>query len=81
MDAPDLELVAAAARRDAGREAGGIRISGSVQEALAVPSDVFDLRVAIADSFIRSRSNREAQDKRWNFLQWAMMCVFAVGNM
>jgi 4-hydroxy-tetrahydrodipicolinate reductase len=40
-DAPDLELVAAAARRDAGRLLGGIRISGSVREALAAPSDVF----------------------------------------
>lgn len=41
LDAADLELVAAAARRDAGQEMGGIRISGSVREALAVPSDVF----------------------------------------
>jgi 4-hydroxy-tetrahydrodipicolinate reductase len=40
-DAADLELVAAAARRDAGRQLGGIRISGSVREALATPSDVF----------------------------------------
>lgn len=40
-DAPDLELVAAAARREAGRQLGGIRISGSVREALATPSDVF----------------------------------------
>lgn len=40
-EAPDLELVAAAARRDAGRELDGIRISGSMQEALATPSDVF----------------------------------------
>jgi 4-hydroxy-tetrahydrodipicolinate reductase len=40
-DAPDLELVAAAARRDAGQQLGAIRISGSVAEALATPSDVF----------------------------------------
>jgi 4-hydroxy-tetrahydrodipicolinate reductase len=40
-DAPDLELVAAAARRDAGGQFGGIRISGSVREALATPADVF----------------------------------------
>jgi 4-hydroxy-tetrahydrodipicolinate reductase len=40
-DAPDLELVAAAARRDAGQQLGAIQISGSVQEALATPSDVF----------------------------------------
>jgi 4-hydroxy-tetrahydrodipicolinate reductase len=40
-DAPDLELVAAAARRDAGQQLGAIRISGSVREALATPSDVF----------------------------------------
>jgi 4-hydroxy-tetrahydrodipicolinate reductase len=40
-DAPDLELVAAVARRNAGRQLDGIRISGSVQEALATPSDVF----------------------------------------
>jgi hypothetical protein len=37
-DAPDLELVAAIARRDAGRKPGGIRISGSVREALACAS-------------------------------------------
>jgi 4-hydroxy-tetrahydrodipicolinate reductase len=40
-DAPDLELVAAAARRDAGQQLGAIRISGSVQEALATHADVF----------------------------------------
>ncbi len=40
-DAPDLELVAAVARRDAGRQLGAILINGSVQEALATPSDVF----------------------------------------
>jgi 4-hydroxy-tetrahydrodipicolinate reductase len=39
--AQDIELVAAVARREAGRQLGGIRISGSVQEALAIPSDVF----------------------------------------
>lgn len=40
-DAPDMELVSAAARRDAGRQLGGVRISGSVREALATPSDIF----------------------------------------
>jgi 4-hydroxy-tetrahydrodipicolinate reductase len=39
--ADDLELVAAVARRDAGGMVGSIRISGSVAEALTVPSDVF----------------------------------------
>lgn len=40
-EADDLQLVAAVARRDAGRELGAIRISGSVAEALSTPSDVF----------------------------------------
>jgi 4-hydroxy-tetrahydrodipicolinate reductase len=39
--ADDLELVAAIARRSGGQRAGGLTISGSVEEALAVPSDVF----------------------------------------
>lgn len=40
-EADDLQLVAAAARRDAGRELGDIVIRGSVAEALETPSDVF----------------------------------------
>ena len=37
----DLELVAAVARRGSGEPVGSTRISGSVAEALATPSDVF----------------------------------------
>lgn len=40
-EAEDLELVAAVARRAAGEMLGDVRISGSVAEALEVPSDVF----------------------------------------
>jgi 4-hydroxy-tetrahydrodipicolinate reductase len=39
--AEDLELVAAVARRARGQMAGRTPIAGSVEEALAVPSDVF----------------------------------------
>jgi dihydrodipicolinate reductase len=39
--AEDLELVAAVARRAQGEPLGRLTISGSVEEALAVPSDVF----------------------------------------
>ncbi|WP_253986574.1 4-hydroxy-tetrahydrodipicolinate reductase [Pyxidicoccus xibeiensis] len=39
--AEDLELVAAVARRARGEPLGRLTISGSVEEALAVPSDVF----------------------------------------
>jgi 4-hydroxy-tetrahydrodipicolinate reductase len=39
--ADDLELVSAAARRAMGQRVGSVTISGSVHEALAVPSDVF----------------------------------------
>jgi 4-hydroxy-tetrahydrodipicolinate reductase len=41
VDAEDLELVAAVARRSAGTRVGEILISGSVEEALATPADVF----------------------------------------
>jgi 4-hydroxy-tetrahydrodipicolinate reductase len=40
-EAPDLQLVAAVARRAAGDPLGDVTISGSVDEALAIPSDVF----------------------------------------
>jgi 4-hydroxy-tetrahydrodipicolinate reductase len=47
--AEDLELVAAVARRARGAPLGGLTISGSVEEALAVPSDVFvDYTSAVA---------------------------------
>ena len=39
--APDLQLVAAAARRARGEQIGDVTISASVDEALATPSDVF----------------------------------------
>jgi 4-hydroxy-tetrahydrodipicolinate reductase len=39
--AEDLELAAAVARRAKGNPLGNLLISGSVEEALAVPSDVF----------------------------------------
>jgi 4-hydroxy-tetrahydrodipicolinate reductase len=38
---PDVELVAAVARNAAGQRLDGVTISGSVDEALRVPSDVF----------------------------------------
>jgi 4-hydroxy-tetrahydrodipicolinate reductase len=41
VDADDLELVAAVARRSAGTRVGEIVITGSVEEALATPADVF----------------------------------------
>jgi len=45
----DLELVAAVARRARGEPLGRLTISGSVEEALAVPSDVFvDYTSAVA---------------------------------
>ena len=40
-DAPDLQLVAAAARRARGERIGELTISASVDEALMTPSDVF----------------------------------------
>lgn len=47
--AEDLELVAAVARRAQGAPLGRLTISGSVEEALAVPSDVFvDYTSAVA---------------------------------
>jgi 4-hydroxy-tetrahydrodipicolinate reductase len=41
VDAPDLELVAAVARKSRGEKIGDVTISGSVDEALATPADVF----------------------------------------
>jgi 4-hydroxy-tetrahydrodipicolinate reductase len=47
--AQDLELAAACARRARGTQVGKITISGSVEEALATPSDVFvDYTSAVA---------------------------------
>ena len=40
-EAPDLQLVATAARRAGGERMGDLTISGSVDESLATPSDVF----------------------------------------
>jgi 4-hydroxy-tetrahydrodipicolinate reductase len=40
-EAPDLQLVAAAARRAGGERIGELTIKASVEEALATPSDVF----------------------------------------
>jgi 4-hydroxy-tetrahydrodipicolinate reductase len=40
-EAEDLELVAAVARRTTGEQIAGIRVQGSVEEALATSSDVF----------------------------------------
>jgi len=41
QEAPDLQLVAAAARRAGGESNDALTISASVEEALATPSDVF----------------------------------------
>lgn len=41
QDAPDLQLVAAAARGAGGKRIGELTISASVEEALSTPSDVF----------------------------------------
>jgi len=41
LEADDLELVAAVARREAGERIADIQISGSVADALRTPSDVF----------------------------------------
>ena len=62
--AEDLELVAAVARRAQGEALGRLTISGSVKDALAVPSDVFvdyTSAVAVKDNVLAAvRTGRHA---------------------
>ena len=62
--ADDLDLVAAVARRARGESLGRLTISGSVEEALAVPSDVFvdyTSAVAVKDNVLAAvRAGRHA---------------------